>query len=277
MTARRIPVDWHTHIWLPEHFGGNVRTPAGSDVTRGSPERAREAMEGVDRYVVVGLQTPWLHIPNDFIAEQVKNSKGRAIGFACVDPKADDAPREMERAIGELGLHGLKLSPTYQGFDPRDKSAWRLYEIADRLNIPLMWHVGGGAAITSTLENGNPLLLDPIARAFPNLRMIVAHFGQPHMEETVMLVRKNKNVFTDLSARFHRPWQLYNGLAVAKEYGILPKILFGSDYPNRSPMEALELFRRLSKMTEGTNLPHITPEDIDSIVYDRPLNLLGFD
>jgi uncharacterized protein len=272
----RIPVDWHTHIWLPEHFGGSAKTPAGSDVLKGSPEGSRKAMEAVDRYVVVGLQTPWLHIPNDFIAEQVKASRGRAIGFACVDPKEENAPREFERSIRELGLHGLKLSPTYQGFDPRDPKAWRLYEIAAKLDIPLMWHCGGGAAITSTLENGNPLLLDPIARAFPKLRMIVAHFGQPHMQETVMLVRKNKNVFTDLSARFHRPWQLYNGLVVAKEYGILPKILFGSDFPNRSPTEAFALFEGLAKITEGTNLPRITPEDIHAITFERPLSLLGF-
>jgi hypothetical protein len=233
-------------------------------------------MESVDRYVIVGLQTPWLHIPNDFIAEQVKNSDGRAIGFACVDPNSDGAPREVERAIERLGLHGLKLSPTYQGFDPRTKNAWRLYEIADRLNIPLMWHVGGGAATSSTLENGNPVLLDPVARAFPNLRMIVAHFGQPYMEETVMLVRKNRNVYTDLSARFHRPWQLYNGLVIAKEYGIVDKILFGSDFPNKTPTEALALFQALSTMTDGTNLPKITTEMISSIVYERPLSLLGF-
>jgi predicted TIM-barrel fold metal-dependent hydrolase len=276
MTTPRIPVDWHMHIWLPEHFGGNVRTPSGSDVLRGGPESARRHMEVVDRYVVVGLQTPWLHIPNDFIAEQVKASNGKAIGFACVDPKNPEAPEELERAITALGLHGLKLSPTYQGFDPREDRAFKLYEIANRLNIPLMWHVGGGAASSSTLEHGNPLFLDPVARAFPQMRMIVAHFGQPHMQETTILVRKNKNVFTDLSARFHRPWQLYNGLAVAKEYGILPKILFGSDFPIKPPEEAYALFRKLATITQGTNLPPITEEDIHGIVFERPLSLLGF-
>ena len=276
MTAARIPVDWHMHIWLPEHFGGAGKTPAGSEVAKGSPAAAREAMKAVDRYVVVGLQVPWVHIPNDFIAEQVKASGGRAIGFACVDPKADGAAREFERSVEKLGLHGLKLSPTYQGFDPRDKAAWRLYEIADRLKIPVMWHVGGAAASSATLEHGNPLLIDPVARAFPNLRMIVAHLGQPHMQETIILVRKNKNVFTDLSARFHRPWQLYNGLVIAKEYGILPKVFFGSDFPNRGPTEALALFEKIASFTEGTNLPPITREDIHDIVYNRPLSLLGF-
>jgi len=276
MTAKRIPVDWHMHIWLPDHFGGAKSTPSGSDVMRGSPARAREAMEAVDRYVIVGLQTPWLHIPNDFIAEQVNQSNGRAVGFASVNPADGSAGDELERAITDLELNGLKLSPTYQGFDPRIERAWRLYELADKLAIPIMWHVGGGAANSSTLENGNPLLLDPIARAFPNLKMIVAHFGQPHMSETVILVRKNPNVYTDLSARFHRPWQLYNGLVIAKEYGIWDRILFGSDFPIRTPTESLELFRGLSNMTEGTNLPRITPEMIDSIVYERTIELLGF-
>jgi predicted TIM-barrel fold metal-dependent hydrolase len=274
MTPERVLIDWHTHVWLGEHFGGMQNTPAGTDVSRGAPARHREAMRTVDRYVIVGLQLPWIHIPNEFVARQVAESDGRAVGFASVDPHSDGATTEFERAIKELGLRGLKLSPVYQGFDPRTEKAWRLYELADRLCVPVMFHVGGAAPTSATLEHGSPLLLDPIARAFPRLKIVVAHLGQPQMGETVMLLRKQPNVFADLSARFHRPWQLYNGLVLAMEYGVWDKLLFGSDFPIRSPAEAVQLFRRLNKMVEGTNLPQITDQMIDSILYERPLELL---
>jgi predicted TIM-barrel fold metal-dependent hydrolase len=137
-----------------------------------------------------------------------------------------------------------------------------------------MFHVGGAAPTSATLEHGSPLLLDPVARAFPRLKIIVAHLGQPQMGETVMLLRKQPNVFADLSARFHRPWQLYNGLVLAMEYGVWDKLLFGSDFPIRSPAEAVQLFRRLNRMVEGTNLPQITDQMIDSVLYQRPLELL---
>jgi predicted TIM-barrel fold metal-dependent hydrolase len=277
MTSDRALVDWHTHVWLAEHFGGQGHTPAGIDVDRGAPALHREAMQAVGRCIIVGLQVPWVHIPNEFIAQQVAGSEGRAVGFASVDPHSDEAPRDFERAVTELGLRGLKLSPVYQGFDPRMEKAWRLYELADALRVPVMFHVGGAAPVSATLEHGSPLLLDPVARAFPRLKIIVAHLGQPHMEETVMLLRKQPNVFADLSARFHRPWQLYNGLVLAMEYGVWDKLLFGSDFPNRSPAEAVRLFRRLNTLVEGTNLPQITDQMVESVLYERPLTLLGLD
>ena len=49
------------------------------------------------------------------------------------------------------------------------------------------------------------------------------------MEQTAILMRKNENVFADLSARFHRPWQLYNGIMIAMEYRVVDRLLFGSD------------------------------------------------
>ena len=43
--------------------------------------------------------------------------------------------------------------------------------------------------------------------AFADLNLIVAHFGQPDMEQTAILLRKNEKVFADLAARYHRPWR----------------------------------------------------------------------
>jgi predicted TIM-barrel fold metal-dependent hydrolase len=51
------------------------------------------------------------------------------------------------------------------------------------------------------MRDGCPLGARGLASSTP-LRMIVAHLGQPFMQETVMLMRKNPNVFADLSARF---------------------------------------------------------------------------
>jgi predicted TIM-barrel fold metal-dependent hydrolase len=280
MSSERLLIDWHTHAWLLEHFPpGSLAErhskPGLTDERRGAPLLHREAMRAVDRYVVVGLQAPWVWIPNEFVAEQVAASDGRAVGFASVDPHREDAAQEFERAVSDLGLRGLKLSPVYQGFDPRMAKAWRLYELADRLAVPVMFHVGGGVPADSTLEFGNPVLLDPVARAFPRLKIIVAHLGQPNAGETVALLRKHPNVFADLSSRFHRPWQLYNALVVAMEYKVWDKLLFGSDFPVRSPAESVELFRNLTRMVEGTNFPQITREMVDAVLYERPLSLLG--
>ena len=111
----------------------------------------------------------------------------------------------------------------------------------------------------------------------PQLKIIVAHFGQPYMEQTAIVMRKNPNVFADLSARYHRPWQLYNGLMIAQEYRVADRLLFGSDFPVRTPKKAIEEFRALNEWGEGLAMPRIPDALIESILYERPLSMLGIE
>jgi predicted TIM-barrel fold metal-dependent hydrolase len=281
MAPARQLIDWHTHCFLPEHSGAESRaTMQARGVIGGEagPEHHRRGVVegGAEKFVVIKMPTAWgRRIPNDFIADYVARYPGRAVGFAAVDPNEADAPRELERSLTMLGLRGLKLSPVYHGFDPWSPAAWRLYELADAFGVPVMFHMGGAYDPEAALEWGSPLLLDRVGRAFPRLRMIVAHLGQPMMQETVMLMRKNPNVFADLSARFHRPWQLYNGLRSAIEYRVTDRLLFGSDFPVMTTDEAARTFRAINDWGDGVRLPLIPPELIDAILYERPLELLG--
>jgi uncharacterized protein len=281
MTPPRQLIDWHTHCYLPEHLGAETRATMQARGVRGAeagPEQhARGVVEGgADKFVVIKMPTAWgRRIPNDFIAAYVARYPGRAVGFAAIDPSEPEAARELERCVTTLGLRSLKLSPVYHGFDPWSPAAWRLYEIADGFGLPVMFHMGGAYDPEAALEWGSPLLLDRVGRAFPRLRIIVAHLGQPMMQETVMLMRKNARVYADLSARFHRPWQLYNGLRTAIEYGVTDRLLFGSDFPVMTTCEAAQAFRAINDWGEGVRLPPIPPELIDEILYQRPLELLG--
>jgi hypothetical protein len=281
MTSPRQLIDWHTHCLLPEHISAESRaTMQARGVIGGDawPDDHRRGVVdgGAEKFIVIKMPTRWgRRIPNDFIAEYAARYPGRAVGLASVDPNDAAAADEFERSITTLGLRGLKLSPVYQGFDPWSPSAWRLYEMADSFDVPIMFHMGGAYDPEAALEWGNPLLLDRVCRAFPGLRMIIAHLGQPMIQETVMLMRKNQNVFADLSARFHRKWQLYNGLQIAIEYKVTDRILFGSDFPVMTTCEAVETFKAINDWGDGIRLPPISPELIDEIIYQRPLDLLG--
>ena len=88
-------------------------------------------------------------------------------------------------------------------------------------------------------------------------------------------MRKNENVFADLSARFHRKWQLYNGLRSAIEYRVTDRLLFGSDFPVTTTRAAARAFQAINDWEDGVRLPPIPPEVIDQILYERPLELLG--
>jgi predicted TIM-barrel fold metal-dependent hydrolase len=278
--ARQL-IDWHTHCYLPEHMDAGARaTMQARGVIGGeaSPDDHRRGVveSGAEKFVVIKMPTKsGRGIPNDFIGEYVGRYPGRAVGFAAIDPTERDAAAELERCVTRLRLRGLKLSPVYHGYDPWSPAVWRLYEMADAYRMPVMFHMGGAYDPEAALEWGSPLLLDRVARAFPSLRIIVAHLGQPMMEETVILLRKNEHVFADLSARFHRRWQLYNGLRAAIEYRVTDRLLFGSDFPVMTTHDAATAFRAINDWGDGVRLPPIPPELIDQILHERPLELLG--
>ncbi len=274
-------VDWHTHCFLREHRTDEDRALQARRQVLGDgeadPDRhaAAIAEAGVGSFLVVALpKHSGNHTPPEFIAEVVARYPGRAAGLCSVHPHDADAACTFERAIA-LGLKGLKLSPTYQAMDPRSPACMPLYEIACHHGLPVMFHCGG--AYTGSLEFADPCLLDRVAADFPALKMIVAHFGQPYMEQTAILMRKNENVFADLSARFHRPWQLYNGLMIAREYRVTDRLLFGSDFPVRSPARALAEFRAINDWGAGLAMPRVPEALIEEIACERPLSLLGIE
>ena len=107
--------------------------------------------------------------------------------------------------------------------------------------------------------------------------MVIAHLGHPWIAETLVLIRKHRHLYSDISALYYRPWQFYNALVLAMEYGVLDRLLFGTDYPFTTPASTIEALRRVNSMVEGTNLPRIPLDRIEAMIHRDALSLLGLD
>ena len=90
------------------------RLGARPDARPGSPPAGTAA---ADRVCVFAFRAPRIgvRVPNDYVAEYVATDPERLYGYASVDPTESGAVAELERAVLELGLRGLKLVPTYGG------------------------------------------------------------------------------------------------------------------------------------------------------------------
>jgi hypothetical protein len=117
--------------------------------------------------------------------------------------------------------------------------------------------------------------MDEVARTFPRLRIVIAQLGQPWIDETIVLLGKHANVFADVSGLLGRPWQAYNALVTAHQYGVMEKLLFGSDFPFTSAIECIEALYSLNQMAQGTQLPVVPREALRGIVERDTLTLLG--
>jgi len=138
-----------------------------------------------------------------------------------------------------------------------------------------MWHQGTSYVHDGPLEKSRPVYLDPVARSFPDLPMIIAHVGHPWIGEAIATVRKHPKLFVDISALGARPWQMYNAMIEAIEYGIEDKILFGTDFPNFTVQETIDALYGLNRLVEGTNLPRIPERVIEKILSKNVPEVLG--
>ncbi|NOU66659.1 amidohydrolase family protein [Paenibacillus sp. LMG 31461] len=274
--------DCHTHLFLPGQTDGPflaaVKRSWGEHMDiLATPEMHEENIRSFDGAIVLAFDAPatGIQVPNQVVAEYVAKHRGRLFGFASIDPNRPAAARLLEEAIKEYGLSGLKLGPIYQNFYPGEQRHFELYAKADELGLPIMWHQGTSFVPEGYLDASRPAALDPIARAFPNLKMVIAHMGHPWVDECIAVVRKNANMYMDLSALGSRPWQFYNALVSAMEYGVTHKILFGSDYPFFSTQQTIDSFRNINHLVEGTKMPHIPEQIIEDIIHRNTPEILG--
>ncbi len=215
---------------------------------------------------------------NDYIAAVVRSAPKRFIGFASVNPMyqgTDAAVEELERAVTELGLTGVKLYPMYQHWAANDpKVAFPIYAKADALGIPVMIHQAGSTRIDAKLELGRPALLDDVGREFRNLRVIIAHCGLPWVDEALYLLTKHPHFFADLSYLLATLTRRDLFLMLSRcEPAFVPleKLFFGSDYPGflYDPVKLRDKLASVNKEAAAVALPPIPEAKIAGILGDN--------
>jgi len=184
----------------------------------------------VEKSVLFAFDGPLLTASNQFVADTCNKFPNRFLGFASVDPNKKDACKKLSDAVENLHLKGLKLHPPLQNFYPNDKKVWPIYELANELGIPVVFHVGTtpfGSLVK--LKQADPILIDDIANDFPELKIILTHLGTLWHNESFMITEKHPNVYIDTAAY---PYEIKEMLTenlimrVGEE-----KFIFGTDFP----------------------------------------------
>lgn len=275
-------IDYHTHIGEAHHYGERflaeaVRMRGSSPTLETTTDAHREAMKGASRVIVLAFRSRHLgfEVPNAYVAEYCAADPERLIGFASVDPHDADALAELRHAHRDLGLRGLKTSPIYQAYDPMDPRMLRIYRYCEDHGLPILTHHGTTFPRTAPVKWAHPQQLEDVLLAFPELRVIVAHLGHPWETETIALLRKHPHLYSDISGLFYRPFQLYSSLTLSKEYGVLNKLLFGTDFPVTTIEETVDGLHRIVGYAERMPFPSVTAEDMDALIDRDVLPELG--
>jgi predicted TIM-barrel fold metal-dependent hydrolase len=280
-------VDCYTHTWESADQLGRCVPPGGDHapqsaetdaVARAGTSRHTAAAEPVDTTIVLGFKSNYLdaEIPNDHVASYAGAHPDRMVGFAGIDPSNPrEATEELHRAKDELSMAGLAIAPAAQDFHPGNSQAMLVYAEAAAQHMPILFHTGVFISSAAKLEYARPVLLDEVARELPELKVIIAHMGFPWVNETILLLAKHKNVYAETSWLLQQPWQGYQALLAAYQYGVIDKLLFGSGFPSAVASYCIEALYSINHLVHGTNLPTIPREALRGIVERDALSLLG--
>src|SRR5215470_2223232 len=204
----------------------------------------------VSKSVILGQDTHATENPsfknytlkNEYLSELAEESNGRLIPFAGVDPNAGSAAaRELKRAIGDLGIRGLKIHSSANSVYPNDrKKMYPLYEICQEAGIPILFHTGTTGLGDCQVKFSKPEYLDDVCQDFPELKVVMAHFGWPWADVTIAIALRNPNVFIDVSG--WRPKYLPQGIIPYLNGILQDRFLFGTDYPMLKQREWMKDF-----------------------------------
>jgi predicted TIM-barrel fold metal-dependent hydrolase len=276
-------VDIHSHAWrFPDHFTDDFLAQARAARTNTEIDLAvhldayRATAPADVRTVVFGgkAKLSGIWVDDQYVADYVAQAPEQLLGFLSVDPTQPGWEDELRFGHEQLGLRGIKLLPMYAGFMPQDTRFDPLWKYATQHGLPVLLHTGTTFIRQALLECTLPRHLDEVACRFPDCKMILAHLGHPYEGECVAVIRKHPNLYADLSALHYRPFQLYHSLMLVQEYGVWHKVLFGTDYPFTTVNATIEGLYNLNAMLEGTQLPRLRREQMDTLIHRNSLALL---
>lgn len=237
--------DAHCHIFPPKiaqkavdsigsFYENEMRGTGMADDLLASGERI-----GVEKYLVCSTATRPAQVQsiNDFILEECAK-QDKFIGFATLHPEYEDIDGELARIV-EMGLHGIKLHPDFQKFDIDAPSAMTIYSGAEQAGLPILFHMGD-----VRYDYSAPERLAKVAKTFPGLTCIAAHFGgYQRWEDAQRYLGYQPNIYYDTSSSlFILPPD--DAVRIIEHCGT-DHFMFGTDYPMWLHEQELERFMAL--------------------------------
>ena len=262
--SRNMIVDCHTHISCP-----------GTEITA---QEHLEVSQGVDACIVLGAGEEANREINKTLSDYVSKHSNKMVGFAVVNPVQDDISTKHWSGIkNHLGLDGAVLYCAKDGFHPAHSRALQFYETMAQLQMPVFFHNTSPFASRTVLDFVRPYLIDEVARAFPDMKIVIGGMGMPFLNETLCMLQKHPNVYADLTIQPEKIWQVYNVVISAFEAEVMDELFFGSGLPFRKAQPSIEALLGFNKLLADANLPTVPREKIRAIIERDTLGLLGIE
>lgn len=275
---QEMKMPWEVPGQMPKSYKGTpISNPNGK--AENIELRIKDMDEdGIDMQVLSSTSVDEYDLPdainlarktNNNLAEIIHKFPNRFSAFCAIpwqDPTA--AIIELERAVKELGLKGIKVDGTVKGDYLDAKKYWPIFQKAEALGTPIFIHpedlrgdkakpyldypglsgAGWGYAMDIGTQAAR-LIVSGLFDEFQNLKIVLGHMGEglPYWSWRLdhhgpgSLLKKwpseyiRSNFYVATSGHFDHPALVCSCMAVGADH-----VLFGVDYPVDSNKDAVE-------------------------------------
>ena len=233
-------IDVHTHT----RFRGKP------EVTSGIPDTKERFLQEMKESNVVAAIS---HVGTDESGFQESLSAHNVIH--CYGVGEDVNRRLIEAHLRSKKYRCLKVYLGYTHRFAHDARYHALYRLAEKYDVPVVFHTGDTYSSKGKLKYADPLTIDEVAVDFPNTTFVIAHLGNPWTRVAAEVAYKNPNVYVEASAL------LIGDLSQISEEGIErylveplrwafgymedpKKLMFGTDWPLTGMKDTIEAYKK---------------------------------
>lgn len=232
-------IDVHCHIGnLPDSPFANTSFPENVDLLQ---------KEMQDASISAAIILPWDtnepgSDPDTDTALSLIKGRNNMFVVGSINPLSytKEQLQHLDTLLKTKKIIGMKLYLGYRHFYPTNDACKPIYNLCLAHDVPMIFHTGDTLSChhKAKVKYAHPLALDDVATDFPELRIVIAHTGNPWIMDAAEVAYKNKNVYVDISGlvvsdSLDGP---YGDMMVHKlnefiAYAGAHKMMYGTDWP----------------------------------------------
>jgi len=138
-----------------------------------------------------------LNAYNMWVCEAAKKHP-QLVPFIGVDPSnlsVDETEAHVREMVNQHGAKGIKVHPVMQRFYMHDERMMPIWRTCVELDLPIIAHSGPARGEDQYAE---PRAFAPVLKAFPKLRIVLAHMGGGAWQQLLEIARTYPNTYFDI-------------------------------------------------------------------------------
>jgi uncharacterized protein len=181
------------------------------------------------------------------------NDKFYLLGSPQIIQRGASEIAKYEKLIKEKKIWGIKFFPGHDPYYPTDDNCKPYYELCEKLCVPVIFHTGENSGNSECAKWNDPKYIVEIAKIYPSLKVVIAHYFWPKMDYCYRITRDIPNLYFDIAAMADEEVVEKSG-GVEKIKNILnktikddhEKVVFGTDWPMGKTEKHIDLIKSLN-------------------------------